>query len=250
MPFVHAQEKRFEYKDSAVLEEPSTVDSTTATESEEKDILSDTTLYISNIVIPQDSLKSWKANKRFAYVNNIDSLLKLKQQEEMEDYKNRLKEKPNNFLSRLFSSGILQVLFWMVAIGFVVFILYRLFLSNGIFKREVASRTVNAVEEEPVIATVADYDKLIHQSVKLADYRMAVRYLFLKTLASLADKELLHYAADKTNYQYVQEIRDDKRNEFASLVLNYEYIWYGNFSLTAELFTAIEKKFSSFNNKI
>lgn len=101
---------------------------------------------------------------------------------------------------------------------------------------------------EPV--TVSDYDKLIHQSCKLGDYRMAVRYLYLKNLAALADQELLTLSADKTNYQYVQEIEAGLKNEFASLVLIYEYTWYGNFSPAQETYTGIEKKYIDFYKKI
>ncbi|MEP7165638.1 MAG: hypothetical protein ABI741_13140 [Ferruginibacter sp.] len=253
----HAQDKRFEYVDSSLLNETQptgTHENPDIDENalvEEKDILSDTTIYISNIKISPDSVTAWKHDKRFAYIKNLDSLLKEKQQEEAEAANENRKRKPSRFLQKLFSSGIIQLFFWAIAIAFVLFILYKLFLSNGIFRRNAAKTTVvSEVPAEELVKTVADYDKLIHQSIKLGDYRMAVRYLFLKTLVNLSEKEYLQHSADKTNYQYVQEIRADKKNEFASLVLNYEYVWYGNFPLNGELFTGIEKKFSTFNSKI
>ncbi len=258
MLITHAQDKRFEYADSTLLNEPAQAgthenqDVVENTPEEERDILSDTTIYITDISISPDSVAAWKQNKRFAYIKNLDSLLKIKQQEELDVYNKRLKEKPNPFFTWLFSSGIIQIFFWTIAIAFVVFILYKLFLSNGIFKRNSAKSVsaVNEVPSEELIKTVSDYEGLILQSVKQSDYRLAVRYLFLKTLVQLTDKEYLHYSADKTNYQYVQEIRADKKNEFASLVLNYEYIWYGNFPLSGELYPGIEKKFNSFYSKI
>lgn len=139
-------------------------------------------------------------------------------------------------LERVLSSGIIQVLLWMIAISFVLFILYKLFLSEGIFKRSRRSSVVTEIAEPALEKTVLDYDKLLHQSVKLADFRMAVRYLFLKTLARLSEKEYIQRSVDKTNYQYLQEIGIDKRKEFASLILTYEYSWYGNFPVTQEMF--------------
>ena len=256
MFITHAQEKGFEYSDSTLLYEspPAGIDEDSNPAKndvvEDRDILSDTVIYINHITIASDSIVAWKNNKRFAYVTNLDSLLKIRNQEMMDEFKKASQKKPNTFLIRLFSSGILQVLFWGVAIAFVLFILYKLFLSNGIFKRNATSKVVSEVLVEEVIATVADYDRLIHESLAQGDHRMAVRYLFLRTLVDLADKEYLHYSADKTNYQYVQEIRIDKRNEFASLVLNYEYIWYGNFPLTGESYAGVEKKFNNFYSKI
>ena len=246
-----AQDNRFEYKDSSLLND-SGKDTETVTTTEERDILSDTSVIISSISLHADTVAGWKSDKRFAYAKNLDTLLKIKQQEDLDEYNKRLKEKPNNFIAALFASGLPQILFWTIAIGFVVFILYKLFLSNGVFKRSPKAAVTKNTEVQPdeLIATVADYDKLVHQSVKLGDYRMAVRYQFLKTLAQLSDKEYIYRSVDKTNYEYVREIRADKKNEFAALVLNYEYIWYGNFPVNSDTYTGIEKKFSTFYKKI
>ena len=58
---------------------------------EERDILSDTTIYINHVNISPDSVAAWKQHKRFAYIKNLDSLLKIKQQEELDAYNKRLK---------------------------------------------------------------------------------------------------------------------------------------------------------------
>lgn len=253
-----AQDNRFEYKDTSLLNEfeqtETHKDKDTTTlltdTAEEKDILSDTTLYITHIDISRDSVTVWKKDKRFSYLKNIDSLLKIKKQEELEAYNEALDDKQGKFIQKLLSSGVLQFIFWAIAIAFIVFILYKLFLSNGIFKRYAAGIPVNETPEEMIMATVSDYEKLIQQSISLADYRSAVRFLFLRTLVQLAEGDHIKQSADKTNYQYVQEIRADKRNDFSALVLNYEYAWYGNVTLTRELYTGIEKKFTAFYSKI
>jgi len=252
---LHAQDKPFEYSDSSLLiESQQTVNTGTVSDedsivTENRDILSDTTLYINPIEIVPDSITKWKSDRRFGYMKNLERLLKEKQQQEVEA-DDKPADNSGSFLYKLLTSPFIRLFFWGVAVCFVLFLIYKLFLSNGIFRRNTRSSPLQELptEEEPV--TVSDYDKLIHQSCKLGDYRMAVRYLFLKNLARLADKEYLHLSADKTNYQYVQEIRADKKNEFASLVLTYEYIWYGNFPLNQEAYTGIEKRYSSFFHKI
>ncbi len=251
-----AQDNRFEYKDSSLLNETrqskAQQDTGTATNfvEEEKDILSDTTLYITQIDISRDSVKAWKNNKRFSYMKDIDSLLKVKKKEELDASIEKSNDWLGIFIQKIFSSGLLQFIFWTIAIVFIVFILFKLFLSNGIFKRNTVSVPLIESHEEMIMATVSDYEKLIQQSIHLADYRSAVRFLFLRTLVQLADGDLIKQSANKTNYQYAQEIRTDKRNDFSELVLNYEYVWYGNIALTRELFTGIEKKFIAFYNKI
>jgi hypothetical protein len=243
--FIHnvdAQSNEFEYKDTSVLagNEVAQADSENAASQ------TDTILYKRSIIISRDTIDSWKNDKKFVYMGYLDSLLKAKVEEE----KAAVPPSPS-FLQMILSSGLMQVIFWLIAIGVVVLVLYKLFLSKGnfIFKRNTSSDTVKEIAEEQPIRDVSDYDALIQQSYKLEDYRMAVRYLFLKTLRLLIDKQLLQHSVDKTNFQYVQEIAADKRNEFASLVLNYEYVWYGNLLITREQYTQVEKKFTSFNNR-
>ncbi|MBC7534133.1 MAG: DUF4129 domain-containing protein [Ferruginibacter sp.] len=246
------------YIDSSLLGEPK---KDNADAIGEKNFLTDTTLYTHVINISADTLIAWKKDSRYSYIRNLDSLLKLKEQELKDDEKERNgpgngygstpKDKAPSFAENLLSSNILSTILWAFAVSLVLFILYKLFLNQGIFQRKVTELPVKGlVEDEPIPADVSDYDKLIQQSFKLSDYRMAVRYLFLKTLWKLCDKGLLERSVDKTNFQYVREIAPAKKNEFAALVLKYEYIWYGRFIISREQYAEVEKDYTTFYNKI
>ena len=57
--------------------------------------------------------------------------------------------------------------------------------------------------------------------------------------------------ADKTNYQYVQELYGKSyKNDFAALTLNYEYIWYGEFEIEEAAFLRISNHFEKFQNQL
>lgn len=245
-----AQEKQFEYADSSLIATTDTV--VTSEELEEdvvSDILSDTTLYIHAMPVPADSILSLKRDKRFAYMKDIESRLrKLKEDTQGENKKSQ--NSSPSFLYRLLSSGAIKIFFWSVAILFVCFILYNLFLSKGVFKRKTATAPVEEIPEEEKEIAVSDYDQLIRQASGQGNYRLAVRYLFLKGIAMLAEKEYLHTAAGKTNYQYLQEIKPELRNDFSSLVLAYEYVWYGNFIPGKETYDSLEIKFKNFYRQI
>ena len=241
--YAGAQKKGFVYTDSTLA------DKTSDDQTNDEEITeADTTLYLHPITLSADTIASWKNNKKFAYVKNLDSLLKLKDKENLS--LQQTQQTSASFLQELFSSGIIQFILWAIAAGIVLFILYRLFLSKGIFRRTVSLPAVEEMADEQVFENASDYDSLIQQSFKLEDYRMAVRYLFLKTLWQLEGKGMLERRADKTNYKYVQEIAEDKKNDFASLVLNYEYIWYGNLKISREQYGELEKRYGSFYNKI
>lgn len=244
---IAAQQKQFDFKDSLMLDREKKKSADTVFEN---NILGDTLIDIHAISISRDTLIFWKNKKEFAYQKNLDSLLRnLKNKfSNTGDKKNIVKT--ISFFDRLFNASFLKGFLWLLAALFTGFILYNLFLSEGTFKKNVKDKnTTDQVSEEDVFLH-EDYDALLHQAYKLQDFRLATRYLFLKTLQRLNNKSLIDYAADKTNSKYANEIPAHKRNEFASLVMNYEYVWYGNISISRELFDKIEIRFSSFLNKI
>lgn len=249
-----AQTQGYEYSDSSLLDktdEQSNDEGMPVNPNKEDANFTDTILYMHEVAVPADSIDGWRNDKKYAYVKNLDSLLKAKEKEYLSQERNVRRETAPAYQNNFFSSGIVQGIFWAIAIFFVLFILYKLFFNQGIFKKNLSSLPVQEVKvDEQIIDDASDYDKLIQQSFKQGDYRMAVRYLFLKTLRQLSDKGLLQRSVDKTNYQYVQEISKDKKKDFASLVLNYEYVWYGHLDIAREQYEQIEKNYISFYNKI
>jgi hypothetical protein len=242
-----AQDQRFEYSDSSLMEDPSETKEYVI--EPEKAAEPDTMLYSRLIIIPNDSLRAWKTNPSFKYMRNLDSMLKAYQEsmkkKNQSDYGSSSVPRYNPF-----SSVFVQTILWILAGATVLFILYRLFLSNGLFIRNREAKTVQEITEEQHVADVQDFDALVKQSYRQGDYRMAVRWLFLKTIRQLGDKGLLQPSPDKTNYQYVQQIEAGKKNEFASLVLHYEYVWFGHVSISREQYEQVEQRFQVFFNKI
>lgn len=262
-----AQQKRYLYVDSSLLKNESLYDDTevmpadeeTGTPSEDHTLNTavsgkqgtDTTLYLNGLSVPADSVRRWKNAKEFAYIKYIDSLLKDKQEKEKKKPKQTAPTGPG-FLDRLLSSGFIQALLWTLAGLFVLFIVYRLFLSEGVFRRESKSvKALNAEVEEEQINSETDFDALVNQALQQNNLRLAVRYQYLRSLHKLAAKELLQLAPDKTNYQYVRELKDASlQNDLASLTLNYEYVWYGEFVVDQDTYQKIETGFKRFNQKI
>ncbi len=259
---VQAQDKKYVYRDSSILQTDEIIDSAVPVEKiveapvgagetypEER---IDTTLYPNNLVTPADSVKQWKELKDFAYVKYLDSMLKAKKEEAKHKEKDDSYSPRTSLLDRLLSSRFTQILLWTLAGLFILFIIYRLFMADGAFRRKSRSlKTEEPTVEEENISGETDFDALISQSLKNNNYRQAIRYQYLKTLHTLAGKQLLELAADKTNYQYVREMKKlALQNEFASLTLNYEYVWYGEFAIEREIYYKLERYFSTFNQKL
>lgn len=214
-----------------------------------------------------DTVKNWKSRKDFAYMKNLDSLLRTVQLNtsraatQPPQQKNAAKKRTEgadeddvvlqrrSSSSGVFSSGIFQIIMWALAGMLVLFILYNLFFSKGIFRKSTSIKTVEETPEEaPEDIAEGDYDKLLRQAYLLGDFRMAARWLFLKTLQKLHEKELILFSPDKTNTDYMYELPLPKRDNFSSLALYYEYIWYGNMPVSKEDFNKVESRFNQFLN--
>jgi hypothetical protein len=252
-------------KSSQVIVEPVEEDDSPLVDDTERP---DTSLYFKYLYASKDTVQYWKSMKAFAYAAYLDSLLRnrgleKKRQEQKKQERSSNKRSSTESSSSdivtfdaspgFFSSPIITVLLWILAGGFVLFIIYSLFLKDGMFRRNTksvagnGSSEMNAEEVKPG----TDMDSLIAQALRDNNFRLAVRYQYLKNLHKLAEKGFVQYAVDKTNYQYVNELTNaGLRNEFAGITLNYEYVWYGEFDIDAIIYRKLETGFTNLYNKI
>jgi cbb3-type cytochrome oxidase subunit 3 len=210
----------------------------------------DTMLVSRPVFIEPDTIQEWKNKKEFRYIKNLDSLLKALQAKENEKAAMREEPPKRSFINEFLDAPFLKTLLIMLALFFVAVILHHLLKNQGIFKRVTVIAPAKEVESEEDELLENDYEKLVHQAYKLGDYRMAVRYLFLKTLQDLRDSNHIEYTREKTNSRYARELPPEMRNDFSRLTLAYEYVWYGNFPVSKDQFDTIQKQFSAFFNKI
>lgn len=219
-------------------------------EREEDNRVNDTALQRSAWTYPADSIRSMRSQKDFSYMRNLDSSLRANQKDEMEKVR---KEKPTgevNVKPAITVFRIIEVLLWALLIGALLFVLYRVFLSDrGLFTSPVRNNQLE-VEEEHI--TDDQYlEKQLQLAIKEKNYRLAVRYLYLQTLNRLAEKQWLILSPDKTNYQYVRELtKPQLKNAFARVTLHYDYAWYGDFEIGEDIFEPVKKEFEQFQQNI
>ena len=190
--------------------------------------------------IVYDSVQAIMSDKGFYYKRYLDSLLRASKADKPKPQK---KKGDSGF--DLFNS-IFGIIFWIIAIGLFVFLVYKLFLSNSSIlsrNRKNISPEISVGKEEDT----ADPDALLRNAVRTGNYRLAVRYLYLQLLTRLSDKKFIEINKSKTNYEYVTEVRKHSfANEFASLTLKYEYVWYGEYPVDQKLFEQLQNNFTDF----
>lgn len=134
----------------------------------------------------------------------------------------------------------------------VIFILIRIFVNekfNAIFTKK-AKPIVDIDFAEQHIETV-DLDALMASALENKDYRLAVRYQFLKILKLLSQKEIIEWHFEKTNLDYQKEIGEAKlQTEFQKASYLYEYIWYGEQYIDETGYSKTSSRLATLNNLI
>jgi hypothetical protein len=195
--------------------------------------------------ISNDSASVLKNDAAFAYMQYIDSVFRNKKPPP-EKIRERQKESKS-----IFTNEGLRTLYWLIAITAVIVLLYKMSIgSNALFagNKKISGNTIADDELKGII----NEDSIsIDDAVAAKKYRLATRLLYLQAIKLLGEKQLLLIAPQKTNYQYVAELKNDSlRERFAELTLHYEYTWFGNFQLSSEQFKTIQTGFINFTNSI
>jgi len=158
----------------------------------------------------------------------------------------------SNFLSRLanrfldwlseatgleFGNWLFQLIKYLLIIS-ALYLMVKFFINSthgGFVQKKDSS-----IDEIDAILVDADMGReelsnLAQQAEERGDYRLAVRFNYLLLLRMLDDKEFIHWKAEKTNNDFIIEMRNSKlSNDFENITRLYEYVWYGEFEIGSE----------------
>lgn len=88
-----------------------------------------------------------------------------------------------------------------------------------------------------------DLDRFLREALTQGNYPLAVRLYYLQIIKNLSEKNAIRWSREKTNRDYLREMRSHPMAEqFREATRIYERVWYGNQSLSAGEFAALEPK--------
>lgn len=171
----------------------------------------------------------------------------------------KLSEIWNSFIRSLTggaeATGVLASLLALlpyVMIGALLGVLIWVFLKidNARAIVQTHSKGVYIGDDEEILKN-EDILSLIDPALQDKNYRLAVRYYYLLTLQKLSGKELIDWQVQKTNHEYIYEIKNNNlRKQFGQLTDVYDYIWYGNFEVDEPAFAKAQLAFNKINSEI
>ena len=191
--------------------------------------------------LPDTVIKKLQSADEFWYVNYPFKKIKTQEEEKQEE-------------TSFADSTFFQTILWFVIIGgFAAFVIIYLANSNvGLFRK--AGKKMITDEEENVETDnifEINYQREIDKAISNSNYRFAVRLMFLRVLKNLADKKVIQYKHDRTNFDYLMQLHSTRYyNDFFRLTRNYEYSWYGQFDIEPAKFFIIKNDFESFDHNL
>lgn len=146
---------------------------------------------------------------------------------------------------------ILEIIIYIAAGILAIYLLARFFagenLSSLFSKKATSIIDINLSEEH--IENI-DLDAKIKEALIQKDYRLAVRYHYLRTLKNLSLKNIITWEYEKTNSDYQNEITvTELKPLFQEVSYLYDYIWYGEQDIDENGFKTAEKHFTEIENR-
>ncbi len=147
---------------------------------------------------------------------------------------------------------LFETLIYIILIAIALYIIIRLLVGHkatSFFSRKSKELAPLSFEEEHIERI--NLDELIQNALLQKDFRLAIRYMFLKILKELSIRNLINWHSEKTNIDYYKELKSEAlQNNFSSVSYLYEHIWYGEFDLDELGFVHAKKDFDKLKTTI
>lgn len=161
-------------------------------------------------------------------------------------------EKPSMFL-RLVQEQWFRNLMWLIiCLAFGAVLIWFLATSNvRLFRKppETIENFTDTITAENIFSI--DYEKEIEKASRQGAFRLATRLHYLQLLSIMASRELIRYKQDATNSDYLFQLAGTTYYKpFFVLTRHFEYIWYGQFEVSAPLYAAVQNDFVSFKKEL
>lgn len=145
-----------------------------------------------------------------------------------------------------------NVVLWVLAIAGVILIIWLLTRSEftSFLRGNTKNTPFNFSDLEEDISSI-DFSERITKAINVEDYRLAIRWLYLKQLYVLNEKKAINYQPYKTNIDYSNELLNASfLQSFKSISRIYDYVWYGEYPINIKTYQAFESEFKQFEQNL
>jgi hypothetical protein len=172
---------------------------------------------------------------------------------EKEQKKNKKKypdeTKPSDFWNSKLAGKIVSIVSFLVIITIILFLHFTGGLKK-IFSSTTAGSSFNFTDVKVDIREI-NIDMLRDTAVRSGEYRVAIRWSYLKILKIMTIKRQIEWMPFKTNHDYYLELQDKfYLEEFKAVSRIYDYVWYGKNNLTEKQYLDLIEKFNHLEGQV
>lgn len=199
-------------------------------------------------MVPDSAAQHLKSDNDFWYANKDLNSKKKKETEHLSAWERFWLA----FFEMLVNPVFRQVMWIIILAAFGAAVVWFLVQNKmnifGSGKGAVIAANVSEGQVENIFAT--DLQAAINQAVKSGNYRLAIRFSYLKLLRTFSEGGLIQYKNDSTNMQYLTQLYSTPfYKDFFNLTRTYEYAWYGEITVTSAQYESIQNDFDMLYQK-
>ncbi len=189
--------------------------------------------------IPDSTITRWQQDPKFDYANNPDY------------WRRRPPRQPGDFgyrLSRFLGSKAFEYALLTLLAGLLIYAVIRIAMENKVtmFSRR-KKKGGGQGDAEVELPNEEDIEERLRHFLQTGEKKHATRYLYLKTLFLLDQRQIIRLHAESTNQEYLRQLHvNPAEPAFQFLTRAYEMVWYGDFVLSDSSFQRLHEYFTDF----
>lgn len=148
---------------------------------------------------------------------------------------------------------VARMLLFLLGVLVVVFVIYRLVGGNAVLTNRNIQRRPVRLEDIEKNLQEADVESFLDKAIREQKYRLAIRLYYLAIIKKLAEKGYIHWKKEKTNGQYLRELRKKKNAQakaFREVTRVFERVWYSTMPFDGNQFKEVRLGFNELLNNI
>jgi hypothetical protein len=239
--------------DSAVMDSTTIIrDSLTTTAENTSSVTNEDSLYMpvkdsgfpvayARRQVSESRLNHYLSEPEYAYANDPEYWKKNKTADDSHSFS----------LFNFFRRKPVQWFLFLTVFAIILYGIYLLAKENNFKWLTRKSNPVTPGTPASGIEQPLDFDDAIRKYQSEGNYRMAVRNMYLRLIHTVNSRNIIHIGDSFTNSEMMRAFGSHPQaSEFRFLATAYEYVYYGEFIMTPELFEGIKTRFDVFQQKL